>query len=135
MPETYKIRYLGHHSPQPAYVFGKTKVHPAPQMPSLDPKIAPWSAPRGYTTSLAEEAANLKHRQRSNKPAVLVASKHYKRPSAPVNPEHTRIYRWAARTKSHFAAVLADIRTPGFFHRLIGTCFCIRADVNAAIVQ
>ena len=136
MPETYKIRYLGARNPD--YVFGKTKVHPAPpeqqsQPPSLDPKVAPWSAPRGYTTSLAEEARDLKRRQQSNKPAVLVASKHYKRPAVPVNKEKARVYQWATRTKNHFAAVMADIRAPGFFHRLIGVCCCIRVDVEAAL--
>lgn len=138
MSESYKIYYLGNQRrprhPVPDYVFGKTKVHPAPPpVPSLDPAIAPWSAPRGYTTSLPEEAAALKRRQQSDKPAVLVASKHYTRPAAPVNRQHLWIHRWATATKSHFAAVLADMRTPGFFHRLIGVCCCIRADVAEAI--
>ena len=136
MPETYKIRYLGARNPD--YVFGKTKVHPAPQDPQpppppLDPKVAPWSAPRGYTTSMADEICDLKRRQQSDKPAVLVASKHYKRPDKPVNNQHVWIHRWAAATKNHFAAVLADMRAPGFFHRLIGVCCCIRVDVEAAL--
>ncbi len=138
MPESYQIYYLGDQRrprhPIPDYVFGKTKVHPAPPpVPSLDPAKAPWSSPRGYTTSLAEEAAALKRRQQSDKPAVLVASKHYKRPTPKQNPRHDWIHRWAAATKNHFAAVLADMRAPGFFHRLIGVCCCIRADVAEAI--
>jgi hypothetical protein len=140
MPESYQIYYLGdqrrhmQHKQPPAYVFGKTKVHPAPPpVPSLDPAKAPWSAPRGYTTSLPEEAAALKRRQQSDKPAVLVASKHYTRPAAPVNRQHLWIHRWAAATKNHFAAILSDMRAPGFFHRLIGVCCCIRADVAEAI--
>ena len=137
MPETYKIRYLGHHSP-PAYVFGKTKVHPAPPVPSLDPKVAPWSSPRGYTTSMADEIRDLKRRQQSDKAAVLVAysnPKHYMRPATPVNRQHVWIHRWAKATKSHFASALTDMRAPGFFHRMIGVCCCIRADVAEAIEQ
>jgi hypothetical protein len=142
MPESYQIYYLGdqrrhkQHKQPPAYVFGKTKVHPAPQGPQpppLDPKVAPWSAPRGYTTSMADEIRDLKRRQQSDKPAVLVASRHYTRPAAPVNQQHVWIHRWANATKNHFAAVLADMRAPGFFHRLIGVCCCIRADVAEAI--
>jgi hypothetical protein len=137
MSETYKIRYLGART-QPAYVFGKTKVHPAPQEappPPLDPAIAPWSAPRGYTTSRADEIRDLKRRQQSDKPAVLVASRHYTQPATPVNRQHVWIHRWISATKSHFASALTDMRAPGFFHRMIGVCCCIRADVAEAIEQ
>lgn len=57
--------------PKPQYIFGRTKVHPEP--PPLDPKLAPWSAPRGYTTSMAEEANALKVAFRAGRAKVKVA--------------------------------------------------------------
>lgn len=56
---------------RPQYIFGRTKVHPEPA--PLDPKVAPWSAPRGYTTTLRQEADALKDAARANKPLVKVA--------------------------------------------------------------
>ena len=87
---------------------------------------------------MADEIRDLKRRQQSDKAAVLVAysnPKHYTRPATTVNRQHVWIHRWAKATKSHFASALTDMRAPGFFHRMIGVCCCIRADVAEAIEQ
>lgn len=48
----------------------KRRVYPAP--PKLDPAVAPWSAPRGYETTMREEAAALKAAARAGRPPVKV---------------------------------------------------------------
>lgn len=91
----------------PLYRFGIHKVHPEP---TLDPVKAPWSAPRGYTTSISEDVAvykaNLPLRQQINQ----CTPKSKKRTVQPKTMNHSNILQraWTA-IRGHFKEVADDI--------------------------
>jgi hypothetical protein len=109
-------------------LFSKKRVHPIP--PILDPKVAPWSASRHYTTSIKEEADALKAAARAGKPTVkVVGTKGFLR-----NPGRAK-----TRTPNCFDAVSAHLReiyqqiAANFkvnSQQLVAKLFCIRIDVD-----
>ena len=118
--------------PEPQYIFGRTKVHPEP----LDPKVAPWSAPRGYMTTLRQEADTLKDAARANKPIVKVAGgavaplprwherkPKYKKPNTP---------NCFKRIGVHFRSIGQEIAANLRFdnHKFIAKLCCITAEVD-----
>jgi hypothetical protein len=84
------------------YQFGKDKVHP------LDPVKAPWSGPRGYTTSIPEEVAAYKaslHRRQKPIPRSEAKVIRVKRRSSS-NQFFSRIW---TKIRAHFIAVGNDM--------------------------
>lgn len=93
--------------PSRQYIFGKTKVYPAPL---LDAAKAPWSAPRGYTTSIPDDVEAYK--------LSIRKSKVYRSPTEPPKVKQIPLKRkfrstylskfWTA-IKDHFRAVKQDM--------------------------
>ncbi len=93
--------------PSRRYVFGRTKVYPAPTH-TLDPEKAPWSAPRGYTTSIPESVAAYKLSISQSKVAVPT---HQPLKVKQVKQKQRSNYLskcWTA-IKNHFRAVKQDM--------------------------
>jgi hypothetical protein len=96
----------------------------------LDAKVAPWSAPRHYTTSIKEEADAMKAAARAGKPPVkVVGTRGFLR-----NPGKAK-----TRTPNCFAAVGAHLReiyqqiVANFkvnSQQFVAKLFCIRIDVD-----
>ena len=117
--------------PKPQYIFGQTKVHPAP----LDPKVAPWSAPRGYTTSMAEEADALKAAARAGRAKVKVAGG----AAAPLPPssrgrchiQRPQSQNIFLKVRDHFRNIFSELATnlrvnP---HKFLAKLCCLTAEL------
>jgi hypothetical protein len=111
----------------PQYIFGRTKVHPEP--PVLDIKVAPWSAPRGYTTTLREEADVIKAAARARKPIVKVAGGRHTSKSH-LNSIQTP--NCLIKMKLHICQVFSDLATNlrGNSTKFVSTLFCLTAEVD-----
>ena len=120
------------------------KIYPAPlpgglETPVLDVIKAPWSSPRGFATTIPEEAEAYKR-------AVRVANP----PQQPLHvskPKKTKekikfscpgfIKKVFMAVYNHFQAITFSEQRHDHIntrmHRFLGTVCCIRTDVNAAI--
>ena len=92
--------------PSRQYIFGRTKVHPAP--PPITPSKAPWSAPRGYTTSIPEEVATYKlsicHSKVATQPVKVKPA-----PRTKSKLQLTCLSKCWIAIKDHFRAVKQDM--------------------------
>lgn len=87
------------------YHFGKDKVHPAP----LDPAQAPWSAPRGYTTSIPDEVAAYKASLPPRRLPPTSTHKPVQKVKKKTKLEAQFIKRAWTAIKQHFNGVVDDI--------------------------
>jgi hypothetical protein len=119
---------------RPQYIFGRTKVHPEP--PALDPAVAPWSAPRGYATTIPEEVAAYKASIRAGKSTVRIAGG----PAAPLPAWHKAKRRFTRietpncfkRLADHFRAIGQDLAANLRFnkHKFIAKLCCLHAELD-----
>jgi hypothetical protein len=110
------------------YHFGVDKVHPAP---ALDPAKAPWSSPRGYTTSILEETNALKAANRlANRVNGGQATTrwHVPDPKRRARRQTPNCFRAVA---AHMRAVYADIVTNLRFNKtkFVAKLCCLSAEV------
>jgi hypothetical protein len=91
--------------PRP-YRFGRDKVHPAP---TLDPAVAPWSAPRGYATSIPEEVAAYKVGLPPKKAQVQQPPKSKKTVQLKTKSSINIFHRAWTSIRNHFKGVADDI--------------------------
>jgi len=94
------------------YRFGKDKVHPLPldasKASSSVLRHAPWSAPRGYTTSIPEEVAVYKASLPKRKPAM--PSNHVIRSTKQKRKIKIACVQSAwAKIRDHFKGVYNDV--------------------------
>jgi hypothetical protein len=116
-------------------IMWKRRVHPEPSISTLvrqefEPKdkVAPWSKPRGYDTTILEEAYAYKAairemRRREAAAAVPVAVK--------PKPRVKKTRSWHIRNLLPIIDV--DLRFKERLTRFIGTLFCIRVETEAYI--
>lgn len=120
------------------------KIHPMPlpgglPVPTLDPVKAPWSSPRGFATTISEEAEALRQAARQSKPSKpLPIMKHTKKQTPKLKTSCPNIFKkafWAIY--NHFQAItFSEERHDEIndrMHRFIGFVCCIRADVIASL--
>jgi hypothetical protein len=108
------------------YRFGVDKVHPAP----LDPAKAPWSAPRGYTTSIRQEADALKAANRLANRVAGGPAWHVPDPKRRARPrvQTPNCFRAIAE---HFRLVFRDLATNLRFNKtkFVARLCCLSAEV------
>ncbi len=115
-------------------IIRRRRVHPEPPVAKLflqefGPKDAkaPWSKPRGYDTTILEEAFAYKAAVREMRRQEAAAATSVK----PVKPMRLKKSRsWHLR---NLLPAMPDLQLKERLTRFIGTLFCIRAETEAYI--
>ena len=112
------------------YRFGVDKVHPAP---ALNPAVAPWSAPRGYTTSILEETNALKETNRlSKKVAGGPAAIRWRSPGRKKR-QQIKTPNCFRAIAEHFRLVFRDFATNLRFNKskFVAKLCCLQSEISA----
>jgi hypothetical protein len=91
---------------------------------------APWSKPRGYDTTLGEEAIAYKAAIREMRKQEALHIKKNK-----VAPEGMKPKRLKKSRSWNLRGLLPDLQLKEHLTRFIGTIFCIRAEADAYIAS
>ena len=96
-------------------------------------KTAPWSKPRGYDTTLREEAYAFKAAMREMRRQEKEAADIKKRQGAPATMPQKRLKKTRSWHLRQLLPPISDLHIKEWFTRCVGTIFCMRAETEAYI--